>query len=105
MIATPPAWQCTQHPRIQVAKVDDAWVARHEDPIPDTRIRCGVCRKNLVPKKDGSAPKHRCEASPDRAWNLIKKGRKLKRYVTMGMAYAVALERAGIAPRQGSLFT
>lgn len=93
-------WQPTEHPRIQILVMSGiGYKVRWETEVPRTRVRCPTCRKDLVPKDNGTPRKHECiPAVQERGYRHCRKAGKIRTFGTRSQAIAVALHESGITP-------
>lgn len=90
------AWEATADPRIQVQYRGKGlgWIARFLKPVPTTRVRCDVCGKDGVPKKDGTLHKHKCEG--ENQYHLVDRPFTHGGFNAREVAIDVAAKKAGI---------
>lgn len=87
-------------PRVQTRWTGGGYQARWELPVPATRGRCLVCRKDLVVKSDGSLWKHECGSDdPERGYKYVRRNGIVRVFGTLSQAVAVARDKAGFTSR------
>lgn len=100
-------------PRVQTRFTGYGYQARWLLPIPKTRGRCGVCRKDIVLLKsvtgDERIWKHKCgdaekwiattNGAMERGYGYCKEAGGIRLFGTPTQAIAVAKDLAGFTPR------
>lgn len=96
----------TVDPRIEIRKCGGQYQARWELLVPATRVRCEVCRKDLVMLMSDNAVrmrKHICDSQAGltypRGYKYVRRKGNVRNFLSLDQAVAVALDKAGFTPR------